>query len=150
MKFLNPEKSLSNLKKSRLSFSEISIFYTPLVSVHSTLQRSFSLQLEVMFCLLSPHTSHPSTSLPWQESRTAARVCNTVRGTFRTLCVHVSARRGGGLAKEVRDVSTQNKDILLYSATYCTSSRNALWLCPLDEPSFGRQVFKESDSPSFF
>lgn len=52
----------------------------------------------------------------------------------------------GDLAKEVRDVSTQNKEhILLYSATYSTFSGSVDALCPLNEPSYQRQVLDEGN-----
>lgn len=93
----------------------------------------------------------PSTSshlpscqlLPWQESHTTERVCNTVRYFSHLLSAEEST---GGFSKGGQIcVNSKQRHILLYSATYCTLSGSALWLCPLSEPSFGWQVFDEGD-----
>lgn len=96
---------LLELEEIEVVTVEICIGFTPVVCVHSTLQRSLSPQLEVMFSLLPPHTSPPDGPRLGESlarPRERERVCNTARDTFHTLRVQGRAR--GDLAKEVRDV----------------------------------------------
>lgn len=94
--------------------------------------------------VLPPDSSHlPSRwPPPWQESHTTGRECVTLCAVL--FAPSVCRGGAGGFNKRgQRCVNSKQRHILLYSTTYCTFSRSALRLCPLSEPSFGRQVFKE-------
>lgn len=96
--------------------------------------------------VLPPASSHlPSRRPPpWQRSLTTERECVTLRA----ILFAPSACRGehGGFSKGgQRCVNSKQRHILLCAATDGTFSGSALWLCPLNEPSFGRQVFDEGN-----
>lgn len=110
---------LLKLKEIDLVPAEIHICYTPVICVHTTFE--FSLSPTAGGQVLPSTSSHlPSCQfLPWQESHTTERVCNTVRYFSHPLCAEENT---GDLAKEVRYVWTQNKDTF-----YCTPPHTVLY-----------------------
>ena len=90
---------------------------------------------------------------PWRESRTAERerVCNTARDTFHTLRVQGRAR--GDLAKEVRDVWTENKDTFYFTTPRTVHAGGERWdSAPWMNPHLGERFFDEGNffSSTFF
>lgn len=86
---------LLKLEEIEVVTVEICIGFTPVVCVHSTLQRSLSPQLEVMFSLPPPRTSPPDGPRLGEslaQPRERERECNTARDTFHTLRVQGRAR----------------------------------------------------------